>query len=109
MEPLKTPTAKSILRAINKQVKEHSSLVVHYSNWYVGVTNNPAVRKNGHGSKNKEAVYFWEHYNARSLGIAMAIEKHYHAKGMLETGKTGGVAADSKWVYVYKKYPTIFD
>jgi len=109
MTPLQTQTAKSIVRKIEYWVKKNSTVYVEYKNWYVGITNKPHKRKAGHKTNIKAEPYFWQEYNARSRQIAEAIEKRFHDKGMREARHAGGVRMDSKYVYVYKKYPTIFD
>lgn len=109
MTPLQTETAKKIIRKIEYWVKKNSTISVVYGNWYVGVTNTPHIRKGQHKIKIETEPYFWQEYNARTKEIALAIESRFHRKGMKESHKTGGVRAESKYVYVYKKYPTIFD
>lgn len=107
--PIQTETAKNIIRKIEYWVKNNSTISILYGNWYVGVTNKPHISKGQHKSKIDADPYFWKEYNSRSKEIALAIELHFHKKGMKESHKTGGVSTDSKYVYVYKKYPTIFD
>ncbi len=104
-----TETEKQIRRKIEAWVKENSTLSVDYSRWYVGVTNNENARKSQHKSQQGKELYFWQSFNARSRKLALAIELHFHKKGMLEKDVPGGTAQDSKLVYVYKKYPTILD
>lgn len=108
-DPKKTVTYKTVTRQIEAWVKDHSTAVKDYTNWYVGVTNNPEARKAVHKSKNETHPDFWIDFNARSHKIALTIETHFHKKGMLETDKKGGIRPDSKFVYVYKKYITLFD
>ena len=108
--PLKTKTAKKIIKEIELQVSENSTLYVEYSNWYCGITNNPTVRKSGHKSKNNRKPAFWKSFNARSVKISLSIETHFHKKGMLDTDDKGGYDKEkSKFIYVYKKHPTILD
>lgn len=102
-------TTTKIKKQIEKYVKENSNFFVDYSRWYIGVTNNPEIRKNQHKSLNNKEPNFWKHWYCYSKENALEIEKYFHKKGMLETSKTGGVAEDSKYVYVYKKYLTILD
>ena len=109
IEPLKTPTAKTIIKSIENWIAENSTLAVNYSRWYVGVTNNEQSRKSKHKSDTGGDIYFWHSYNARSKKIALAIELHFHKKGMLETHLPGGTAIDTRLVYVYKKRPTLID
>lgn len=109
MTPLQTETAKKIIRKIEYWIQKNSTISVAYENWYIGVTKAPPTRKGQHKSKIETEPYFWQEYNARTKEIAVAIEARFHRKGMKESHKTGGVRIDSKYVYVYKKYPTIFD
>lgn len=109
MTPLQTETAMKIIRKIEYWVKKNSTISVMYKNWYVGVTNAPHIRKRQHKTKIETEPYFWQEYNARTKEIALAIETRFHKKGMKESHKTGGVRTETKYVYVYKKYPTIFD
>lgn len=109
MTPLQTTTATSISRKIEYWVKKNSTLVTEYSNWYVGITNKPHIRKGQHATKNAGKPYFWQEYNARTREIAEAIEKRFHDKGMKDARHAGGARYDSKYVYVYKKHPTIWD
>ena len=109
VEPLKTPTAKTIIKSIEKWVAENSKIAVDYSRWYVGVTNNEQSRKSKHKSDTGGDIYFWQSFNARSKRIALAVELHFHKKGMLDSHLPGGTAPDTRLVYVYKKRPTILD
>lgn len=109
MTPLQTETAKSIVRKIKYWVEKNSTVFVDYSNWYIGITNKPHIRKSQHAVNIEGKPYFWQEYNARSRQIAEAIEKSFHDRGMKEKRHAGGARDDSKYVYIYKKYPTIFD
>jgi hypothetical protein len=109
MTPLQTDTAQSIIRRIEYWVKKNSTFFVEYSNWYIGITNKPHIRKSQHTTNIEGKPYFWQEYNARTRNIAEAIEKRFHDKGMKDARHVGGAKSDSKYVYVYKKYPTIFD
>jgi len=108
-EPLKTPTAKAILRSAERWVNAHSKIIVNYGNWYVGVTKDPGKRNAEHKSKNRREPAYWKAYYARSRAIALAIEKHFHDKGMLETGKIGRAEEDARHVYIFKKHLTLLD
>ena len=109
VEPLKTVTAKSTVKDIEKWIAENSTLSVDYTRWYVGVTNNEQARMSKHKSDLGGDLYFWKSYNARSKKIALAIELHFHKKGMLETHLPGRTAPDTQRVYVFKKRPTLID
>jgi len=108
--PLRTKTARLIIKEINNHIKKNSTLVVVYENWYCGITNNPDARKRVHKNKNNETPAFWKSFNARSVRIALALETYFHKKGMLDTDDKGGYDKNtSKYIYIYKKHPTIFD
>ena len=107
---LKTKTAKKIINEIEQYTFENSTFYIVYPNWYCGITNNPNLRKNGHKTKNKEIPFLWRHFNARSVKIALAIETYFHKKGMLNTDDKGGYDKEkSKFIYIYKRHPTILD
>ncbi len=106
--PLSTDTAKSIISKIERWVEKHSTAWVVYGNWYIGITNNPNARASAHKSANGH-LYFWNEYDARSRRIAEAIETRFHNKGMKERDLKGGARDDSRYVYVFKKHPTIAD
>lgn len=108
-EALKTETAKRIIREINLWTKKNSALSVNYSNWYVGITADETNRKSSHKSNNYGEIFFWQCFNARSVNIARAIETYFHKKGMLEKDLPGAITERSKFVYVYKKNPTLVD
>jgi len=108
--PLKTKTAKKIIKEINAFTFENSTFKVKYSRWYCGITNKPATRKSGHKSTNNRTPALWKSFNARSVKIALAIETYFHKKGMLDTDDKGGYdKVKSKFIYIYKKHPTILD
>lgn len=65
LPPLQTDTAKRIKKAIEIHLRERSSFVVDYSNWYIGITYNVNKRKTQHKSANKGDLYFWIDFNAR--------------------------------------------
>jgi hypothetical protein len=100
-------TEKKIIRQINSWIKEHSTLYVEFSNWYIGVTNDPQSRELSH--RQKASTQYWVCFNARSKKIALLIETWGHSKGMLETDKKGGVRENTKFVYIYKKHGNIVD
>ena len=107
---LKTKTAKKIIKEIESHTFQNSTFFVVYENWYCGITNNPSVRKTAHKSKNNKTAFLWECFYARSVNIALAIETYFHSKGMLNTDNKGGYDKEgSKYIYVYKKHPSILD
>ena len=107
--PIESKTAKNAIEIFNRHVDEHSSFTIDYTRWYVGVTNNPLSRKNAHKSILGHEIFFWKHFYCKSKLIALAVEKFFHDKGMLEKDLQGGTASNTYYVYVYKKYPTILD
>ena len=108
--PLKTKTARKIIKEINTHISENSTFAIKYQRWYCGITNNPNTRKSGHKAKNNKVPALWKPFNARSVKIALAIETYLHKKGMLDTDDKGGYDKEkSKFIYVYKKHPTILD
>lgn len=107
--PIKTITAKRAIKQINNHVKDHSQININYSRWYCGVTNSSNQRQINHRYKIKSETYFWLKIYCFSKRIALAVEKHFHNLGMLDKNLTGGVNEETKYVYVYKINPTIFD
>ena len=108
--PLKTVTAKKIIKEIELYISENSTFFIKYENWYCGITNNPNTRKSGHKTKNNTVPALWKPFNARSVKISLAIETYFHKKGMLDTDDKGGYDKEkSKFIYIYKKHPTILD
>ena len=84
-----------IKSAIKKFVNENSFLVTIYSNWYVGITNNPDRRDSEHGKRS-----VWKYWKADSVNDARSIEKYFLDKGML--GGTGG-GTKPIYIYIYKE------
>ena len=64
--------------------------------WTIGITTNPARRKEEHERDGNVNWYVWE---ADSLSVARDVEKHFLDKGM--KGGEGGDIDDRKTVYVY--------
>lgn len=95
--------------SINKWVNTNSFATADISRWYIGVTSHPIKRQKQHQSKNKATTTYFVYFNARTKEIAKAIELYFHKKGMLETIKPGRLIKESKYVYLYKKQPTILD
>lgn len=73
------------------------SIVSTYSVWYIGVTDNPSERKQGH-KNNNEDVSNWKQWLADTENIARDVEKYFLARGM--KGDTGG-GKDPHYVYIY--------
>lgn len=83
-----------IKKAIPKFMEKHSVWFVDETNWYVGITNDPVVRKRGHGSPN-----IFKSWLADSVEAAREIEKHFLSKGL--KGDVGG-GTIPKHVYIFK-------
>jgi len=86
--------------------------MINYSRWYSGITKTPKDRKSSHNSspKNPSGAYFWYAVNVKSVRIALALETSLHKLGFLDTDDKGGYDREkSKWVYVFKRKPTIID
>ncbi len=88
---------KSITQAIINRVE--SSAKVDYSAWTIGLTNDPAERKQQHETDGKSPTH-WKQWVADSLSDAQDIESYFiNTKGM--KGGTGGDLSAQKTVYVY--------
>ena len=72
--------------------------LAQYHLWTIGITTNPARRKEEHEQDGKK-VESWHEWKADSLSVAQNVEKHFLGKGM--KGGEGGDIDDSKTVYVY--------
>jgi hypothetical protein len=88
---------KSITQAIIARVE--SSKTVDYSAWTIGLTHDPAERKQEHEADGK-ATEYWQQWVADSVSDAQEIESYFiNTKGM--NGGTGGDLSPRKTVYVY--------
>ncbi len=88
---------KSIKQAIIDRVE--SSTTVDYSVWTIGLTHDPAERKQQHKADGKSTKY-WKQWIADSLSDAQDIESYFiNTKGM--NGGTGGDLSTRKTVSVY--------
>ena len=106
---LESTKAKSIISKIEKWVSDYSIFGTNYGKWYVGVTNDPKIRRAAHNHVNKadllaSSTFAWSVYDTGSVDLACAIETHFHEKGMLDKDSKGGIKSSTKYVYVYKKY-----
>ncbi len=68
-----------------------------YSDWYVGISEDPESRLQQHGSKNA-----WIYREATSNEVARRIEK-YFVEVLGTDGGSGGGDEYSDYVYAYKK------
>jgi hypothetical protein len=88
---------KSVKQAIIDRVE--SSKTVDYSAWTIGLTHDPAERKQQHEA-DKKSTKHWKQWIADLLSDAQDIESYFiKTKGM--KGGTGGDLSARKTVYVY--------
>ncbi len=106
---ISTDTAKYIIKEINCWVDKHSNGWIDYCNWYVGITNHPPTRRSAHKQNNSSDPHAWKDWNAKSRRISEAVETYFHDLGMKDYDTKGGAIESSKWIYVYKKHPTLLD
>lgn len=69
-----------------------------YSNWYVGITNNPERRR---GEHNVPQSRFY-HVDAQTNALARGIERSLSNNWGLQGGQADGSSDDSKYAYVYE-------
>jgi len=74
-------------------IKEIESKAHIYKNWTIGITNDPELRKQEHGSPLN-----WYQWKAPSEGAAKRIEKYFLDKGM--KGETS-VGDYPTYIYIY--------
>ena len=72
------------------------NLVYRYSDWTIGITDNPSRRKSEH--RNPKDWYRWR---ANTENVARRIERYFLGKGM--SGDTGG-GINPNYVYIFKHY-----
>ncbi|SRR5258705_2466896 len=102
----------AIKRAIENHIhpkNSRSDFYVEYSNWYIGVTNNTVVRKGQHKRSKKTLALHFEYWDAGTVENACEVEKHFHTLGMKDKHGTGGVRANTTFVYLFKISTNIFD
>ena len=107
--PSSTKTYKKTKTEIEKWVNSHSVGGSVYSKWYCGITNNPNIRKASHKYNIGIDPYFFNSWCMQSFRLSKALETSFHNAGMLDKDLRGGAKENSWYIYVYKKYPTIFD
>jgi hypothetical protein len=88
-------TQQEIAKSIESHIRRKSFLQFFwgYENWYIGVTEFPDKRKQGHKHPEK-----WKAWKVSTASSARTIEEHFLMKGM-KGGKGGGT--NTVWVYVY--------
>jgi len=89
---------------MRRWLRQRSLIWVVYKNWYVGVTNNPELRKRQHERRLGRQVRHWCCWNTGRLRTARALEHYFgfHGKGMRGGKVQGNVQRDSTWIYVFK-------
>ena len=84
----------SIMSAITTKVGTTS-----YNAWRIGLTHDPAERKQYWTEAEKQRTGSWSQWLADSLSDAQDVESYFIKKGM--KGGTGGVLSAGRPVYVY--------
>ncbi len=104
--PSKTKTYRSINAKISDWVSKNSFLYIDNSRWYSGITNNEERRKIEHKIKNQADIKCWKCWDAKTKRIASALEDSLHRRGFSNAPFSRGAKETSKFIYVYKKFPT---
>jgi len=108
--PSKTKTYIRVRKEIKEWIEQNSILVIANSRWYVGITNDANRRKKEHEIKNNRKCKYWKMWNMKSVRLSLALETSLHKQGLLDKDTKGGYnKKTSKYIYVYKKFPTIVD
>ena len=108
--PSKTKTYQNARKEIKNWISENSTLVISNSRWYVGITNDANRRKIEHQVKNNKKCTFWKVWDMKSVRLSLSLETSFHKQGLLDKDTKGGYdKITSKYIYVYKKFPTIVD
>ncbi|GHT35483.1 hypothetical protein FACS189434_13360 [Bacteroidia bacterium] len=102
-----TPTYIKIVGKIENHIKDNS-VMVDYSLWYVGITNNPKIREKQHNLTYKNKMYLHICY-AYSKEIGNQIEKYFSDKGTINKPIIGGAKKNSFYVYVFKAQASLLD
>ena len=68
-------------------------IVSNYSNWTIGVTDDPVRRRSEHGNPNH-----WHHWDAETETTARNVERYFLDKGMKGSGGGPGRA---DYVYIF--------
>ena len=70
-----------------------------YTNWRIGLTNDPDERRTYWSDTEKQNVTYWTQWPADSLSDAQDIEAEFIRQGM--KGGTGGDILSNRIVYIY--------
>jgi len=73
------------------------------------MTNKTNSRKSNHKNTMPNGIPFWKKIYCQNKKIAESLETSLHKLGFLETDIKGGIDENSKYVYIFKKYPTVID
>ena len=95
----------AIKRAIENHIHPNSGrsfLYSMYKNWYIGITNDPAIRKAQHEYQKELTAMHFQWWEADSLDNALEIERHFHDLKMQDKHGAGGAKKNSTMVYVFK-------
>lgn len=100
-------TKKDIILGIEAFVERNGGV---YSNYYIGITNNPERRINENETlfehlesgnlKDDDPLEIWE---SESRDMAVIIEQHFQKEGMKGFNPASIGVEDSKYVYCFKK------
>lgn len=104
-----TITYKKVLSEIITWVNDNSTIIADPPRWYAGITNDQKRRNKEHRIKNARDCKYWKYWDARSLRIAVALETALKELELCHEDGQRGANINSRFIYVYKKFPTIFD
>jgi len=102
----------AIKRAIENHIhpdNNRSFIYAVYRNWYIGVTNNPNVRKAQHENQKQLTALHFQFWEADTKENALEVELYFHELGMLDKHGQGGIRNSSTVVYVFKIKPHALD
>jgi len=95
--------------AIKRAIENHihpkngrSFIYSEYANWYVGITNNPSIRKVQHQYEKDITAHHFQCWDADTRANALEIEFYFHELGMRDKNWQGGTKPNSTWVYIFK-------
>lgn len=98
-----------IKRDIKRWVSENSVTVQNWR-WYCGITkHSDRTRIVQHIREKGIEGLCWHPWNAGTFENAHEIEVYFSGIGMANAPTTGGATSESKFVYVFKQYPTLID
>jgi len=102
--------------AVKRAIENHihpkngrSFLISSYSNWYIGVSNNPLVRKAQHEYTKQLTAMHFQYWELDCKEDALEVEEYFHDLGMADKKGAGGVRRNTTTVYVFKISPHLFE